>query len=77
MSNTFTRKIHRGEIQKKINQEENKKRLEAENEAIEAEKWKEGAKKVTGHDIKVEKEEDKKKHKEKLREMYENELKDA
>lgn len=77
MSNTFTRKIHRGQIQKKINEAENKKKKEAEDEAIEAEKWKEGAKKTTGNDIRLIKEDEKNKRKEKLKELYENELKEA
>lgn len=74
MSHTFTRKIHRGEIQKQKNEVEKKKKEEEEIEREEAKKWEAGAKKTTGNDLRMLKMEEKMKNKQKLKELYEKEM---
>lgn len=74
MSNTYTRKIHAGQIKKQENLIE-KKRLEAlEEERMEAESWKEGEKKTTSNDLKKLKEKEREEHKNRLKELYEREM---
>lgn len=74
MSNTYTRKKTRGQIQKELNEVERKKAELAEKERIEAEKWVEGSKGVTASDLRKEKELEKQRHKLLLKELYEKEM---
>lgn len=74
MSHTFTRKVHRGEIQKQINEEDRKKQESIQQELLEEQKWSDGPKVVTKHEQKTIKEEEKQKKKEHLKELYEKEM---
>lgn len=74
MSNTYTRRKTKGQIQKELNEIERKKAELAEEERIEAAKWVEGSKQTTSNDLKKEKELEKRKHKILLKELYEKEM---
>lgn len=74
MSNTYTRKKTRGQIQKELNEIERKKAELAEKERIEAAKWVDDTKKAGSGDLRKEKELERQKHKLLLKELYEKEM---
>jgi hypothetical protein len=77
MLNTFTRKVHQGQIQKKINEEEAKKKEMMEKEELENKNWSDPSKGPTLHELKMKKEEERKKKKEELQELYEKEMEET
>lgn len=73
MSKTYTRKVHKGEIQKMKNAEEKAKQEELEKEHLEAQSWSDGTK-ISVTEIRKQKELEKIEHKKKLQELYEKEM---
>lgn len=76
MGKTFKdKKVHQGQIQKQINAEERERKRLLEEEAREAAKWVD-YKKPTKIELKKIKDEEKRKHKLKLQEIYEQEMRE-
>jgi len=77
MSKTYTRKVHKGEVQKKINAEEKKRQEAINDEQEEAARWADVTSKSVRAEEKKIKEETKKEHKEKLKKLYDEEMNSA
>ena len=77
MSHTFSREVHQGEVKKKENAAAEVQRKAEEEERAEAARWVDGDQKMNKHQEKAQKEEERKMHKLKLKEMYEKEMEDA
>lgn len=73
MGKTFKdRKIHRGQIQKAINEEENRKKELIQKETEEQKRWHD-PKSISNSDLRKQKEQEKLKRKEELKRKYEEE----
>ena len=74
MSKTYSRKVHQGQIDKKAHAAEKKRQEEEEKEKQEAAYWSIGAKELTSHDMRLEREKEKQERKKKLEELYKQEM---
>lgn len=74
MSNTYTRKVTQGELQKRKNEADKREQAKLKAEEEEAAKWVEGSRQITNDDLRKQKAVEKEQRKKYLQELYEKEM---